>query len=267
MDIKGVLWHSTGANNPNLRRYVQPSDNAPDRQKMLDILGINKSNNDWNHEYREAGLNCWIGKLADGSVTTVQTMPWNYRPWGCGSGKKGSCNTGWIQFEICESDLNDKDYFEKAYKEACEITAYLCSIYNINPLGTVNYNGVVVPTILCHQDSYQLGLGSNHGDIYHWFTRYGKDMSTVRNDVLAIMNNIEEDEDMTQEKFNEHMAAWMKEQNKKAPSGYQQDALVWGQSNGLMVGDETGNLMAQRFLTRGEFITVLKRFFDKFMKK
>ena len=22
MDIKGVLWHSTGANNPNLRRYV-----------------------------------------------------------------------------------------------------------------------------------------------------------------------------------------------------------------------------------------------------
>jgi hypothetical protein len=22
MEIKGVLWHSTGANNPNLRRYV-----------------------------------------------------------------------------------------------------------------------------------------------------------------------------------------------------------------------------------------------------
>ena len=32
MQIKGVLWHDTGANNPNLKRYVQPSDDAPDRE-------------------------------------------------------------------------------------------------------------------------------------------------------------------------------------------------------------------------------------------
>ena len=38
MDIKGVLWHSTGANNPWLRRYVQPDDSAPDRDEMLAIL-------------------------------------------------------------------------------------------------------------------------------------------------------------------------------------------------------------------------------------
>ena len=25
MKVKGVLWHSTGANNPALSRYVQPS--------------------------------------------------------------------------------------------------------------------------------------------------------------------------------------------------------------------------------------------------
>ena len=31
MDVKGVLWHSTGANNPTLKRYVQPDDNAADR--------------------------------------------------------------------------------------------------------------------------------------------------------------------------------------------------------------------------------------------
>ena len=24
MTVKGVLWHSTGANNPTLKRYVQP---------------------------------------------------------------------------------------------------------------------------------------------------------------------------------------------------------------------------------------------------
>jgi hypothetical protein len=187
MTVKGVLWHSTGANNPNLRRYIQPSDNAPDRDTWLKLLGTNTNKNDWNHITRQAGLNCWIGKLADGTVTTVQTMPWNYKPWGCGSGSKGSCNNGWIQFEICEDSLTDKDYFEKVYKEACEITAYLCEMYNIDPKGTVDVNGVKVPTILCHADAYKLGLGSNHGDINHWFPKFNKSMSSVREDVAKLM--------------------------------------------------------------------------------
>lgn len=189
MTVKGVLWHSTGANNPNLRRYVQPSDNAADRAAWLKLLGTNTSKNDWNHITRQAGLNCWIGKLADGTVTTVQTMPWNYKPWGCGSGSKGSCNNGWIQFEICEDGLNNKDYFDKVYKEACEITAYLCEMYNIDPKGTVTVNGVKVPTILCHADSYKLGLGSNHGDVNHWFSKFDKTMADARNDVAKLMNN------------------------------------------------------------------------------
>ena len=188
MAVKGVLWHSTGANNPTIKRYVQPSDNDPDRDKLLAIIGKNVNGNDWNHIQREAGLNCWIGKLADGTVATVQTMPWNYRPWGCGSGSKGSCNSGWIQFEICEDGLTDADYFRKVYQEACEITAYLCKLYNIDPHGTVTVNGVKVPTILCHQDSYQLGFGSNHGDVLHWFPKHGKSMADVRNDVAALLS-------------------------------------------------------------------------------
>lgn len=187
MTVKGVLWHSTGANNPWIKRYVQPDDNASDRTQMLALLGKNAYNNDWNHIYHEAGLNCWIGKLADGTVTTVQTMPWNYKPWGCGSGSKGSCNTNFIQFEICEDGLTDKTYFDAVYKEACEITAYLCQLYNIDPKGTVNVNGVTVPTILCHHDSYKLGLGSNHGDIDHWFPKHGKSMATARDDVAALL--------------------------------------------------------------------------------
>lgn len=189
MTVKGVLWHSTGANNPNLKRYVQPSDNAADREYWLQLLGKNQYNNDWNHTNRQAGMNCWIGKLADGTVTTVQTMPWNYRPWGCGNGKKGSCNSGWIQFEICEDNLTDKNYFDKVYQEACEITAYLCKMYNLDPHGTTTLNGVKVPVILCHKDSYNLGLGNNHGDVYNWFNRYGKDMNNVRNDVAALMKS------------------------------------------------------------------------------
>jgi hypothetical protein len=132
---------------------------------MIKILGKNTNKNDWNHITHQAGLNCWIGKLANGTVATVQTMPWNYRPWGCGSGSKGSCNNGWIQFEICEDNLNNQDYFNQVYKEACEITAYLCQMYNLNPFGTVKMNGVNVPVILDHATSCKLGFGSNHGDV------------------------------------------------------------------------------------------------------
>lgn len=112
MTVKGILWHSTGANNPLLRRYVQPSDIKPssdtyDKETWLEILGKNKYNNDWNHIERQAGLNAWIGQLDNKTVASIQTMPWNYRPWGCGTGKYGSCNDGFIQFEICEDSLSD----------------------------------------------------------------------------------------------------------------------------------------------------------------
>jgi hypothetical protein len=49
MNVKGILWHSTGANNPNLKRYVQPSDNATNRDELLKLLGVNNYKNDWNH--------------------------------------------------------------------------------------------------------------------------------------------------------------------------------------------------------------------------
>lgn len=187
MTIKGILWHSTGANNPTIKRYVQPSDNAADREEMLKLLGKNAYGNDWNHIEHQAGLNAWIGKLADGTVTTVQTMPWDYKPWGCGSGSKGSCNNGWIQFEICEDALSNEEYFNAVYKEACELTAYLCHMYNIDPKGTVTVNGVKVPTILCHQDAYKLKMGTNHGDVLHWFPKFNKNMDDVREDVAKLL--------------------------------------------------------------------------------
>lgn len=187
MTVKGVLWHCTGANNPTLKRYVQPSDNAADRDKWVELLGVNTGKNDWNHIPQQAGLNAWIGKLADGTPTTVQTMPWDYRPWGCGSGGRGTCNDGWVQFEICEDALTDAEYFNAVYQEGCELTAYICQMYGLDPKGTVSHAGVDVPVILCHNDSAKLGLGSYHGDVYNWFNKFGKTMDDVQNDVAALL--------------------------------------------------------------------------------
>lgn len=185
--VRGVLWHCTGANNPMLKRYVQPDDNAPDRVELLKLLGTNSYRNDWNHIARQAGVHAWIGKLASGEVTTVQVGPWDKKAWGCSSGKKGSCNNGWIQFEICEDALTDRAYFDKVYREGVELTAYLCKLYGLNPKGTVSFCGVNVPVILCHQDSYKLGLGGNHADVYNWFNKFGKTMDDVRNDVAILL--------------------------------------------------------------------------------
>lgn len=189
MPIVGILFHSTGCNNPNLKAYIQPTTGVSNEAEMIALIGKNKYNNDWNHIEREAGLNAWIGKLADGTIATVQTMPWNYRPWGCGSGSKGSCNNGWIQFEICEDNLSDPNYFNEVYKEAVELTAYLCKTYNLNPKGFTNLRGVSVPVLTCHADAHKLGFAGNHADINHWFPKYGKSMQTVREDVAKLLSS------------------------------------------------------------------------------
>lgn len=190
--IYGVLWHSTGANNPNIKRYVQPDDERSDAAILRKAIGTNSNKNDWNHTDRQAAVHYFVGKMANGEVSSVYVFPHDYRPWGCGTGKKGSCNDGWLQFEICEDNLENPEYFNKVYEEGIQLTAYLCKMFNINPEATVEFNGVQVPTIICHKDSYNLGLGNNHGDIYHWFPKYGKSMEDVRADVKKLLNPTEE---------------------------------------------------------------------------
>lgn len=185
---KAVLWHDTGCNNKNIKRYVQPLTTDKNYKQAIEKIGKNPNGNDWNHADRQAGVNAFIGLFADGTVGTCQVLPWDMRPWGCGSGKNGSENDEAIQFEICQDAKNDKEYAKKCYDEAVKCTAWLCEKYKIDPKGTHKKNGVIVPNILCHYDSWKLGLGSNHDDIYDWFpSLIGKDMNDVRNDVYELM--------------------------------------------------------------------------------
>ena len=270
--VYGVLWHSTGANNPNLRRYVQPSMTDPNYQTLINKIGYNTGNTHWNQDI-SAGLNAWIGKLNDGSVTSIQALPWNHRPWGCYKGPNGSLNNGWIQFEICEDNLDNKDYFDKVYEEACQLTAYLCKKFNLDPLGTVTYNGKKVPVITCHSEAYTLGFASNHADVMHWFPKYGKSMETVKKDVAKIMegdkgmikfepvtpNFGQEDMDMTQEQFNVLMNNWIAAKANEDASAWSAEAREWAERNGLVQGDEKGRKMYKKMLNREELITVLYR--------
>ena len=166
---KGIMVHSTGANNPSLKRYVGPDDG---------LLGKNQYNNHWNQDKpdgRQVCVHGFIGKLADGTVATYQTLPWNQRGWHCGSGSKGSGNDTHISFEICEDGLTDAGYFNAVYKEAVELCAYLCKQYSFDPM----MDGVIIG----HYEGYQRGIASNHGDPKNWFPKHGKSMDTFRADV------------------------------------------------------------------------------------
>ena len=165
--VKGIMVHSTGANNPWLKRYVGPDDG---------LLGKNKYNNHWNTHHpggREVCVHGFIGKLADGTIATYQTLPWDHRGWHAG----GSANNTHIGFEICEDGLADGAYFAKVYKEAVELCVYLCKLY-----------GLTEQNIICHSEGYRKGVASNHGDVMHWFPKHGKSMDTFRADVKLLLN-------------------------------------------------------------------------------
>ena len=164
---KGVMVHSTGANNPWLKRYVGPDDG---------FLGKNQYGNHWNQDRPDGRAVCahaFIGKLADGSIAAYQTLPWNHRGWHAG----GKANDTHISFEICEDGLNDKTYFNAVYKEAAELCAYLCKQY-----------GLTEKDVICHSEGYQLGIASNHGDVMHWFPRFGKSMDMFRAEVVGLLS-------------------------------------------------------------------------------
>ncbi len=229
-----IVVHSTGANNPWLLRYVQPDDG---------ILGKNRYGNSWNNPGLDVCVNAFIGRADDGTVSTYQTLPWEFRPWGVGSGSKGSYNDCAIQFEICEDDLTDRAYAQECFEAAALLSAYLCREY-----------GIPVGNIVSHNEAHELGYGSNHGDPEHWWPKFNLSMDKFRARVQEILTEDEKSgDDANKSVFdlsgtgNTH-SAWFDRE------------IAWAVENGLFKGDGEGNFGWQKAMTREQFAAVLYRF-------
>jgi len=242
MSPKGIMVHSTGANNPWLRRYVGPDDG---------LLGTNSGGNHWN-TLKPGGISvcvhAFIGKLADGTVATYQTLPWNMVGWHSGRGIKGSANNmGYIGFEICEDALGDPVYFSAVYQEAVELCAMLCKEHGLDP----------ATQIICHSEGNTLGVASNHADVMHWFPRHGKNMDTFRAAVAA-----EIEDDMTKDQviaiIKEHEA----DKAAQEPSDWSEEARTWAEGNGVIAGDGSGNMQYKSACTREQMVVFLYRLFN-----
>lgn len=168
---KGIVVHSTGANNPFLKRYVD----CPEK------LGENKYKNHWNNpkpDGREVCVHAFIGYDKENNISVAEILPLDICCWGVGKGSKGSFNfhPAYIQFEICEDGLDNKEYFTKAFKVAAEYTAELCRTYNIG-----------ISNIVSHKEAHKMGYGSNHGDPEHWMKKFGQTMDDFRNMVSVLL--------------------------------------------------------------------------------
>lgn len=155
---KGIVVHSTATPQENVNVYLKS----------------------WNRSDPDMNV-CVHAFVAEDGV--YQTLPWNYKSWGCGSGSKGSYNSSHIQFEILEpngtrttdkkydSKKNDK-FFKAVYANAVELCAKLCLEFTIS-----------VEDIVCHSEAHAKGYASNHADVMHWFPKHGKSMKGFRRDV------------------------------------------------------------------------------------
>lgn len=158
----GIIIHSTGANNPYLRRYV----NAPE------ICGENIYKNYFDRSNSDVCPHAVIGKDRVGAIRAAKLLPWNICCWGCGNGSKGSYNynPAYIQIEICEDDLTDRDYFEKAFGLAADLCKRLMK----------NYPNIKLENIISHHEAHLRGYASNHADCDHWLKKFGKNMDWFR---------------------------------------------------------------------------------------
>ncbi len=172
---QGIVVHSTGANNPNLNRYVDAANE----------VGINKYGNHWNTstpDGRKVCVHAFIGYDKNKQVRVAEILPLDICCWGVGKGKKGSYNNdpAYIQFEICEDNLTDKSYYKQVFSVAAEYSAELCRTYNIS-----------IDNIVGHCEAYKRGYGSNHSDPEHWMKKFGETMDDFRKRVSEILKTNE----------------------------------------------------------------------------
>lgn len=164
----GIVVHSTAANNTQLRRYVQPDPDG--------TIGKNQSGNHWNQAKADKCMHGFIGTRLDGSLAFAQTLPWEYRCWGCGGAESGSYNDTHIQFEVCEDALDDPEYYWAAFGAAAEICAMLCRQY-----------GIKTRRIVSHKEAAAALYASGHVDPEHWMDNFGDSMDAFRARVAALI--------------------------------------------------------------------------------
>ena len=252
----GRIINATGSVNHSIG-CAQPS-----AEVMFKLM--NKNTAGW-------AVNAILGDFHLGEGRIILSMPLNGRPWGCGSGSKGSWNNSKVQWEVCEpaghtyaggtmvgyNVQKNKTYFDRMWK------MLVCwNVYVITRLG------FDVSGISDHTEAYEAGYGSNHSDMSQWLPKHGKSMDALRQEVQAILNN-KEDIDMSDnnskmdvKEFGDLLLKYRATLQDNDASQYSEQARDWAIGSGLISGGSATefNGMWEDFLTREQLVTILYKF-------
>lgn len=148
----------------------------------------------------------------------------------------------------------------KVYSSAVELFAQLCDEFNLNPL----QDGVIIS----HNEGRIRGIADGHVDPEHLWEQLKMPytMNRFRADVNARLEEIKEDREMTQDKFDAMLDQAFKNLAQREGHEWSKEAMDWAVNMGLIIGDERCNTMPQKPLSREESAVIMKRFYQKFYR-
>jgi len=245
---------------PNLTTmYITKNDCWGDGKLLSPVRGIMVHSTatpgvmarDFANSWNKPGIAKAVHAFVD-DMDIIQCLDWNKRGWHAGTGTTGiSANNDYIGFEICEpaghyylsgsgatmfnyNVVKNQSYFDSIWYTSVRLCAFLCEVYNLNPLTP----GVIID----HSEGHDLGIASAHGDVRHWFPKHGKDMDMFREEVQHLITMDTKD---------------------NSPDTYAKGTIDWALKNGILRGDAEGDLKLHESITRQDALVFIKRTYDK----
>lgn len=212
----------------------------------------------WNKpDYNNA---CVHGFIDANTGVGYETLPMNYRGWHGASGANGSVNDTHIGIEMCESKYirylkeGEAGYapakfviLDKAKAQADCTRAYQTAVYWFAKLA-IEWGWNVDTDILSHKEAGKKGIASGHVDPEHYWTGLSMPytMNGFRADVKQAM-------------------AQMQNPFVDVKEGrYYYESVLWAVENGITNGTDSTHFSPDENCTRGQIVTMLKRYHDKF---
>lgn len=162
--------------------------------------------NNMNNTSAKWGVTAILGDFHKGPGRIILALPLKptRRNWGVGSGSKGSFNNSHVQWEVCEPSGHTYAGGTMIGYDAEKNAEYFARMWSL----LVKWNvyialelGLSAEDICDHAESHRAGMGSNHADLGHWLPKHGKSMNDLRAEVAAILNDTEEEIDMSAEEL------------------------------------------------------------------
>ena len=159
-----------------------------------------------------------------------------------------------ITIEVASDTTSPYKVTDAAFNSLIKLLADICKRNNIKSL-----KWKADKNLIGHPEEQNM-------TVHRWFANkscpgdylYNKHYE-IAEKVNKLLGVQEEDEDMTQERFNELMTNYLTELAEKDPSAWSADARTWAEGNGYIKGDGKGHTMYKKFMTREEMIQVLYR--------